>query len=296
MALTASGAGPALAAGPSAGSASAGPSMPSGKQIDAQKRYAEGIAALQAAKYKDAAFAFKDVLDVSPKNGQVAYMLGVSQAAQEDWKAAQKSLALAVKYAPDLPDAKALLGAVYVKLGDAAKAAEQRAALQAMKDKCAGACPDAAKIDAGLKRIDDVTANPAIKFSARETGVQLASQEQGGSAYLAAYGLINEGKYDGALGLLRTAALAEGPSADVLTYQGFVNRKLGRYEAAVSYYASALDLAPNHRGANEYLGEYYVQIGDMAQAKVQLAKLEGICRFGCPEAEELRAWIIRGHA
>jgi tetratricopeptide (TPR) repeat protein len=294
LAFSASGA--AIVAGPSAGSSGSGPSMPSGKQIDAQKRYADGVAALQAAKYKDAASAFQDVLSVSPKNGQVAFMLGVAQVGLEDWRNAQKSLTSAVKFAPDLPDAKSWLGAVDVKLGDAKKAAEQRTALQAMKDKCAGACADAAKIDAGLKRIDDVTANPAMKFSARETGVQLATAEQGGGAYLAAYGLINEGKYESALGLLRTASLAAGPSADVLTYQGFASRKLGRYDAAVSYYASALDLAPDHRGANEYLGEYYVQIGDIGQAKAQLAKLEGICRFGCPEAEELRAWIMRGHA
>jgi len=295
-ALTASGIEPALAAGPGAGSASGGPSMPGGRQIDAQKRYADGLAALQAAKYKDAVSAFKDVLEVSPRNGQVSFMLGLSQAAQEDWREAQKSLTTAVKYAPDLPDAKSWLGAVYVKLGDGRKAAEQRAALQSMKDKCAGGCADAARIDAALKRIDDVAANPAMKFSARDETMRLALNRQGAGAYLAAYGLINEGSYDRALGLLRTAALAEGPSADILTYQGFVNRKLGRYDAAVNYYASALDLAPDHRGANAYLGEYYVEIGDMAQAGAQLRKLEAICRFGCPEAEELRARISRSHA
>ena len=44
-------------------------------------------------------------------------------------------------------------------------------------------------------------------------------------------------------------------------------------------------------GANEYLGEYYVETGQLAKADAQLVKLERICKFGCEEAEELRRWI-----
>lgn len=285
---------PALAA--PGGVSNGGGSMPSGRQIDAQKRYADGVAAMQAGKFKDAVSAFNDVLRVSPKNGQVSYLLGLAQVGQEKWKDARKSLTSAVKYSPDLAEAKSWLGVALVKTGEAAKAAEQRAELQAMKDKCAGACSSAAAIDAGLKRIDDVVANPSMKFSSRDEAKRLAAADAAGGAYLAAYGLINEGKYDAALGLLRQAALAKGPSADVLTYQGFANRKLGRYDAALSYYTSALEIDPRHRGVNEYLGEYYVETGDMTRARTQLAKLEAICKFGCPEAEELRAWIVRGHA
>jgi len=55
----------------------------------------------------------------------------------------------------------------------------------------------------------------------------------------------------------------------------------------------ALDVAPNHKGANEYLGELYVETGEMNKAKVQLAKLEEICSFGCIEENELRSWIVK---
>jgi hypothetical protein len=65
---------------------------------------------------------------------------------------------------------------------------------------------------------------------------------------------------------------------------------------AVRYYSAALALAPDHRGANEYLGEYYVETGQAAKARQQLVKLEGICKFGCEEAEELRRWIAGGHS
>ena len=87
------------------------------------------------------------------------------------------------------------------------------------------------------------------------------------------------------------AALALGPHADVLTYQCFANRKLHNYQVAIGFYSAALKLNPEHRGANEYLGEYYVETHQMDKAKAQLVKLEKICRFGCEQAEELRRWI-----
>ena len=73
---------------------------------------------------------------------------------------------------------------------------------------------------------------------------------------------------------------------------GYTQRKLGNYETAKSYYAMALEVDPNHKGANEYLGELYVETGDMDKAQIQLAKLEEICTFGCIEENELRAWIV----
>ena len=91
--------------------------------------------------------------------------------------------------------------------------------------------------------------------------------------------------------LSHEAALVFGPHPDILTYEGFANRKLGHYDTAIGFYSAALKLQPNHRGANEYLGEYYVEIGDLKRAKAQLAKLDAICKFGCEEAEELRRWI-----
>jgi tetratricopeptide (TPR) repeat protein len=92
--------------------------------------------------------------------------------------------------------------------------------------------------------------------------------------------------------LAKHAFLADpGPHPDVLTYQGFANRKLSNYDVAISYYSAALKLDPEHRGANEYLGEYYVETGQLAKANAQLVKLDRICKFGCEEAEELRRWI-----
>ena len=50
----------------------------------------------------------------------------------------------------------------------------------------------------------------------------------------------------------------------------------------------------NHIGATEYYGELKVARGDVAGARLMLARLDKICAFGCADAEELRRWIDAG--
>jgi tetratricopeptide (TPR) repeat protein len=281
---------PALAANGGGGGGGGGPSV-SGTGTDPAKRYAEGVEYLKAADYKKAEKAFDAVLDVASRDPNTNYMMGLAQIGQNDLKNARKFLRNAVKYNEEFTIARGWLGAVEAKLGDAAKANEQKAALADMKSKCAGTCPEAAAIDASLARIETHLAAPDTPMVLSGEFSRFASVSEGGASYLVASGLINEGRYQDALYSLRAAGLALGPHPDVLTYQGFANRKLGNYDTAISFYSAALKLNPDHRGANEYLGEYYVETGQMAKAKAQLAKLDLICKFGCEEAEELRRWI-----
>ena len=107
---------------------------------------------------------------------------------------------------------------------------------------------------------------------------------------------LGEGfNYREALKSLDQAREAFGPHPDILTYQGYTWRKKGVLDRAEGYYQQALAIAPQHRGATEYYGELKVERGDMAGAKLMLAKLDTICAFGCAEAEELRRWIDAGH-
>ncbi|TPN64274.1 tetratricopeptide repeat protein, partial [Mesorhizobium sp. B1-1-5] len=53
----------------------------------------------------------------------------------------------------------------------------------------------------------------------------------------------------------------------------------------------ALELQPDHKAAHEYLGELYVETGDMDKAKEQLASLEKLCPAGCDELSDLRQAI-----
>jgi tetratricopeptide (TPR) repeat protein len=59
---------------------------------------------------------------------------------------------------------------------------------------------------------------------------------------------------------------------------GFAYRKLGNYRQALLHYHQALELNPHHRGALEYLGEAYVHMGCLAQAREALARLEAACK------------------
>lgn len=283
---------PALAANGGGGGGGGAPSASGGgPSFDPAKKYSEGVQFLKDKNYKQAEKAFDSVLDVAGRDANTNYMMALAQIGQEDFKNARKFLRNAVKYDQNHAFARGWLGAVEAKLGDAAKAAEQRTALAAMKEKCAAACADAATIDAALARIETQLATPDTPLVLSGDLTRFASVKDGDASYLQASALINEGRYEDALYSLRAAGVALGPHADVLTYQGFANRKLGRFDAAVSYYSAALKLNPDHRGANEYLGEYYVEIGDLSKAKAQLKTLERICKFGCEEAEELRRWI-----
>ncbi len=117
--------------------------------------------------------------------------------------------------------------------------------------------------------------------------------EEGRAAYAEAVGLINQNRFPEAFAALERAQDAVGPHADILNYMGFVSRKMGRLDAALAYYDDALQLDPNHLGATEYLGELYIQMGDMNRARSQLARLDDLCAYGCAQREELARWLAR---
>ena len=60
-------------------------------------------------------------------------------------------------------------------------------------------------------------------------------------------------------------------------------RTVAAQPLALPAYNKALAIDPKHRGANEYLGELYLQLGDLAKAEERLEKLDDICFYGCGE-------------
>lgn len=112
--------------------------------------------------------------------------------------------------------------------------------------------------------------------------------------YGAALPLVKARRFEDALPLLRQAEAAQPFNADVLNQLGFTLRKLGRLDEARVAYDRALSVAPNHRGAREYRGELFVQTGEMAAARAELAVLERICGQDCEEYRDLAAAIEQG--
>ena len=76
--------------------------------------------------------------------------------------------------------------------------------------------------------------------------------------------------------------------ADTLNYLGFTTRKLGDYKKGEEFYLQGLQIEPNHKGINEYLGELYVVTDRMDMAKERLGVLK---TCNCEEYEELREII-----
>src|SRR5262245_59596972 len=84
--------------------------------------------------------------------------------------------------------------------------------------------------------------------------------------------------------------------ADVYNLLGFSLRKTRDYTQALTYYKKALDFDADHKGAHEYLGELYVETGQMPKAQEQLAILVKLCPQGCEEREDLEKAIAEAHA
>jgi len=62
------------------------------------------------------------------------------------------------------------------------------------------------------------------------------------------------------------------------------------------HYNEALRIDPKSRGANEYLGEAYLMVGNLPKAKEQLAALDKICLLPCKEYSELKKHIAEYEA
>lgn len=90
---------------------------------------------------------------------------------------------------------------------------------------------------------------------------------------------------------LQMALTKEKENADLWNLLGFSYRQMAKFDLAWDAYERALTINPDHRGANEYLGELYLQQGQLDLAKQQLTKLAQICPFGCRERNALKEKI-----
>jgi Flp pilus assembly protein TadD len=96
--------------------------------------------------------------------------------------------------------------------------------------------------------------------------------------------------YAAALAELRDLA-EDTQQADVYNLLGFTLRKTGDFRTSLTYYTKALELQPDHKAAREYLGELYVETGNMEKAREQLGALAKLCARGCEEREDLEKAI-----
>lgn len=110
---------------------------------------------------------------------------------------------------------------------------------------------------------------------------------QSEASYQAAREEIKAKNYAAALPLLEELRRHYATEAEVHSLIGFAHRKLGRLEEALRHYETALSLDAAHPGANEYLGELYLQWGRLDQAEERLEVLRNRCGLDCEETQDL---------
>ncbi len=286
-------AGPALAAG-SGGGGGASPS-PSTQREDPQAAYQAGVAAFNAQNYREAIRQFRAAQRAARSNGLINYALGLAYAGNGDKDEAREAFARAVRDETAPVAARLQLGLAELEHGDREAAVAQQTALAAAIAACDAACGDQRRgqLQAAHDQLTSALETAAAP-AADPAAWNFPSVEQGRAAYAEAVGLINQERFAEAFAALESAQSAIGPHPDVLNYLGFVSRRLGRLDTALAYYDRALALDPNHLGATEYLGELYIQMGDLHRARAQLAQLDALCAYGCAQREELARWIERG--
>jgi tetratricopeptide (TPR) repeat protein len=101
---------------------------------------------------------------------------------------------------------------------------------------------------------------------------------------------IKAKNYDAAIAEL-SAMMQTHLHADVYNLMGFSLRKTGDYKQAYTFYRKALEFDPEHKGALEYLGELYVETGQLDKAKENVVLLKKLCPSGCEELADLEKAI-----
>ena len=118
----------------------------------------------------------------------------------------------------------------------------------------------------------------------------ISSDTTANADYQDAQSAIARADYRTAADLLQKVLSHQPKNPDVLNLMGFSERKLGESSSALQYYKKALDLQPNHIGANEYLGELYLELKQPQMAEQRLAVLQQVCG-NCEEYTELKEKI-----
>ena len=103
--------------------------------------------------------------------------------------------------------------------------------------------------------------------------------------------LIEAEQYQAAIDSLQEALQEAPDDADLLNLTAYSQRKLQRFDDAMANYQKALQIDPEHRGANEYLGELFLQLGQVDKAEERLKVLDEVCFFGCDEYDQLKQAI-----
>jgi cytochrome c-type biogenesis protein CcmH/NrfG len=95
--------------------------------------------------------------------------------------------------------------------------------------------------------------------------------------------------------ILRDAIAANPTNPDYHNMYAYTIRKGANPDMNLvfKHYNEALRLDPKHRAAHEYIGEAYLQVGNLPKAKEHLSALDKLCFFSCEEFNDLKKAIAQ---
>ena len=129
-----------------------------------------------------------------------------------------------------------------------------------------------------------------LNVQAADTGPPPEIIKKTNSTYAEAKTLVKSKKFDKAVvmleELLKDSKNSSNP--DILNDYAYSLRNLKQYDKAEKFYLAALKINPKHAGANEYLGELYLQTKRPEEAK---KRLEVLKTCNCEEYKELKEKI-----
>ena len=123
-----------------------------------------------------------------------------------------------------------------------------------------------------------IVAPPALAMNSSDSDTTSSSDD-----YNKGVKAVEARNYRAAIRLFASYLREEPRNADALNYMGYSHRKIGDYKKALTYYQRALKVDPDHRGANEYLGEAYLELKNLPKAEERLSHLWNICGANCEE-------------
>jgi Flp pilus assembly protein TadD len=264
-----------------------------GGGADLNKVFRDGLAFLADGECKKAEKKFKKIVKAVPRNPEANYLRGVALQCQDKHKAATRYLKKAARYDDKMYAAYEKLGISYLAIGKPDEARSQLEYLDSLRQQCRKTCsPELlqarATLASAIAKPDEEIEKPA---GTEQHSLLFDRVAEPQATYLSVIQLINSERFEQAIEELRKLTRAIGPHPDVLNYLGYAHRRLRQFERAQFYYEQALTLDPLHRGANEYLGEMWVELGRVEEARGRLAILDEACPFGCAEYEDLKRLI-----
>ena len=140
-------------------------------------------------------------------------------------------------------------------------------------------------------------AKPKTKSKDKDSQKDGQKDSQKGSSldqdqtYSLGYWQAKNGQYEAALATLQSARDQNDPR--VQTMVGFTLRKLGRVDEAFGYYLKAVAIRPNATTTRQYLGEAYLQVGDVVRAREQLGEIAQRCGTTCEDYTSLAEEIAK---